>query len=302
MKQWQSFMAGALLCVLAASPAYEQSVLGQGQKAVTPGQTATSPQGQLKPLIVGGVSLVDTSGRAMTISSTNGVNITDTAPSANNYSFQPSVISAIFSNIPDGVIVAGIRTNRDSTSIIDCRGYNRAALYLFPSATITTDAGAGSADSLFGAVFALQVRGYSGAIADSQSTFKVMPQRIAATSFGSVMDTVGSLNDLVRYSAHIATQGPLRNTLLPSEKAIVVSGTEGVGVGGFASGGYGDPRGQVIWSSRLGDPSSAMLPFMGWRLRCLNTYFVSAGNPVVLSDSSKALPIRVRCDLVLWRE
>jgi len=288
---WKWSLAGLFLVALAAIGLHGDA--GAQMQVGEPNPFRGILQGQ--PVV--GINRSDSTARLISVDALGNLYMTESAPSASNYSYQPSVISAIMADIPDGVVVAGLRTNRDSTSVIDCRGYNRAALLLFPSATATTDAGNGSADSLFGQVLALEVRAYSGATADSQSTFRVMPQRIGSGNFGGVSDTVGSLSDIIKYSEHIAGYAPLRGSLLPSEKAIVVANTARNSANGF----FGDPRGMVIWSSRLNEANSATPPFLGFRLRCLHSYTMASGNATV-RDSSTALPMRVRCDLVLWRE
>jgi hypothetical protein len=248
--------------------------------------------------IVGGVYYPDTSGRWFKMSSTGEVFTMEAAPSANNYSYQPSVISAVMVPVPDGQMTAGVWTNRDSTTVIDVRGYNRAALLLFPSATISTDKGAGDADSIGGQVLALQVRAHSGAIADSQSTFRVVTQRLSGTV--DVPDSIGSLTDMKHFGPTNNAAGVLRNTVLPSEKAVVVTNLLSNGTLGT-----GDARGMVIWSTKLNDGNSATLPFLSWRLRSVNSYCqtLTAGLQVMtVRDSSNSLPMRVRCDLVLWRE
>jgi hypothetical protein len=273
MKPWRKWgLAGSLL-LIATLVLGDSNVLNKG----TYYQNATNG------------AKVDVNGNAY---------VTESAPSANNYSYQPSVISAIFSNIPDGKVVAGLRTNKDSTSVIDCRGYNRAALYLFPSTTLTTDAGGGDADSLYGALLGLEVRGFSGSVADSQSTFRAIGHRVGSTGFGGVQDTVGSLSDIIKTSNHIAGYGPIQTSLLPSETAVVVSGMWG----GSTSPAPGSCRGMIIWSSKIGEAGAAATPpFIGFRIRYLKAYTMASGN-IVATDSTTALPMRIRCDLALWRE
>jgi hypothetical protein len=297
MKQWKAVMAGALLCALAGS-AGAQSVLGQGQKAVPP-QSGTNPQGQLKVLVVGGVSPVDTSGRALTISSANGLNTTETSPSANNYSYQPSVISGIFISVQDADNVVGIWENRDSTSVIDCRGYNRAALLMFP-----TIAAAANTDSLAGMLLALQVRAHSGAIADSQSTFRAVTRYFSGsytTGLTTPRDSIGSLADVIGDDRTVRIGGSqiadsLYKSALPNEQVIVVGNVNNAN------------RGMVIWTGRANEPGASVFPFMSFRLRALQSITRGTGQTPILcpggaaANQSKSMPMRIRCDLVLWRD
>jgi len=84
--------AACLTLALAATVHAQGYSLGWGQKP-TPTQSGTSVQGTVKPSIVGGVKTADSTGTPLQFDANGRLYVTEGAPSANNYSFQPSVIS-----------------------------------------------------------------------------------------------------------------------------------------------------------------------------------------------------------------
>ena len=265
----------------------------------------------LQGLGISGMYGPDSTARLFRVDSDGNLKIVEQYPVSSLYDLRPSVISGIFTCRGDETkTTPGLWEIRDSTTVIDCRGYNRAALLMFPSPTLTTDTyGSGSVDSLSGAVFALQTRAHYSMTADSQSTFRLVPKVLmqaaggASSGTAATRDSVGSLSDIIANDVTVNTttqaiNDSLWKRVLPDEVAIVVSNVNNAN------------RGMVIWNARLNDPSGVgVLPFMSWRLRCVASYTkAGAGGVVKLPQASGAaaagvgLGIRVRCDLVLWRE
>lgn len=235
-----------------------------------------------------GIYWPDTTGRVQSMTTEGYKYVTEAFPSANNYQLLPMVISGVFASVQDAQSVAGTYQNRDSTSAIDCRGYNRAALLMYP-----TGVSAANSDSLVGIEFALQVRAHPGTASDSSVTFRV-PTSTLHASGGATRDSVGSLFDVAGFSA--VASDSLFKTVMPDE--IVVT------VGALFSGASSKVtnRGMVVWTGKSGSFGSASLfPFTSWRLRATKQYYNSSGNPTAMPSGTVA-KVNVRCDLVLWRE
>lgn len=223
---------------------------------------------------------------------TSGLPTREQFPPGTVYTLIPGAISAILADIAEAQNNPGVRANRDSTDVIDARGYNRIAFYLHPRATLTTEIGGGDADSLNGQLLAFQVRGHYSEATDSVSTFTMRANKPGnAVAGAGVRDSVGSLSDLIMYSGNVATYGMLRINALPSEKVVVVSNP----------GSVGDPRGILVWSGRLNEAQSASPTFVSFRLRCLRSYTNTTTGPTV-RDSTTALPMFYRGDVLMWRE
>lgn len=231
---------------------------------------------------------VDSFGAKHVITPSYPMPVQEQFPSATSYQFLPMVISGVFASVQDAQSVAGLYQNRDSTSAIDCRGYNRAALLMYP-----TGVSANNSDSLAGCEFALQVRAHPGTASDSSVTFRV-PTSTLHASGGATRDSVGSLFDVAGFSA--LASDSLFKTVMPDE--IVVT------VGALFSGASSKVtnRGMVVWTGKSGSFGSASLfPFTSWRVRATKQYYNSLGTPTAMPSGTVA-KVNVRCDLVLWRE
>jgi hypothetical protein len=213
--------------------------------------------------------------------------VVEQSPPALYYAYFPAVISGVFASVQDAQSVSALNQNRDSSSVIDCRGYNRAALYLF-----ATGASAANSDSLVAAEFALSVRGHIAFAQDSMSTFRTV-QRTIRTSGSTSRDTVGGIADGAYYSS--GNSDSLFKTPMPDE-TVIIDGALFAGVSTKQAN-----RGMIVWSTRLGEDASMVLPFMSFRLRHTKQYYNSTGTPTAMPSGTVA-KVNVRCDLVLWRD
>jgi hypothetical protein len=238
-----------------------------------------------------GVYAQDSTGRVIRMDALGNVQVMEQYPANAAYEYHPGVISNVFWNETDAMFEAGVLTNRDSTVAWDCRGFNRAALLVWPSVGPETDKGGSSADSIGLILFALEMRTHPSTSSDSLNTYPVPawlnrePTTASGLATAARNDTIGSLTQVFEATATF----PLLTTALMHEKVVVLSGM---------ALNSGSSRGRVIWTGAVGQNRPGVFPFNSWRLRCIGTY-TAAGAAVPIAQS---LRVRLRADLVLWNE
>ena len=200
------------------------------------------------------------------------------------FDFRPAAVSATFANVADGQATPGLRSNRDSSNVIDTRGYNRMQILAFPSAG-STPGGDSSADSLYAALGALEMRAHYSTVADSQSTFRVIPHFFTGSD-PAKRDSIGTLVSAARYSA--STPLSLLTSALNDETVLVI---DNIG---------GPNRGIVIFDGRINEPASESVPpLFSLRYRPLGGYTMAG---VTTPAFVSGLAVRIRFDVILWRE
>lgn len=203
-------------------------------------------------------------------------------------------ISCIMVSIPDGQIdnPAGTYTNRDSTAVIDVRGYKYAAILMWARPTFPGDKGSGTADSLIGATFALQARCHPTSSYDSANVYRNvggMRRSESGLGTGAVVatnDSVGMMRDMLYARNFNITPSSILGNPLPDEKVVVV--------------GNGVTGGQVVWADRINNPASGWVTgFMSWRLRALKSFCNVSGSPAAPANE---MAMRIRFDILLWND
>lgn len=270
-------------------------VMSQAATASGTGTATFTTLPRVAPLnipVVGGINPSDSSGVPLQFDASGNLKVAEQLSPLLNYTTQ-TIIQGVFAPVLDAQSVAGTYQNRDSSSVIDMRGYNRAAVYLWAQG-----ASAANADSLVGIEFALEIRGHNGTSSDTAGVFR-LTNKFYRTSGGTARDSVGSSAD---YALYTNTYGDsLFKTPMPHE--IVVSVPALYSVATAVGQSHLWNRGFVIWTGKVGESgSSNVLPFMSWRLRATKEFILSLTGVPTAMPSGTVGAVRVTATLVLWRD